>query len=417
MQPLNDDMDNMFRRAAENYPLNISGADWSKVQKALHQQPATPPVEEKDNKRRYFLFFLIFPIALISLLGYKYFVNNSDNQQDTPATVQNVHLQTSAPVQSSRPATIPGILNNAVAKPRSTNVSKRQISNTSGSGTKLPGTNKVVKDQTQGLSSLLTTSANAISSIDPDNEPVDLKPISADPLLSMDGKLQGRSADPLFNSNGLNAASPSFPVSSNSLSRAKRFYVGVVGGIDGTTVKFQKITNMGSDYGIILGYQLNKKLSIETGLINEKKYYYSDGEYFSTKNISLPANSEITKVDGNCRMFEIPVVLKYNLSHFKNGQWFATTGFTSYFMRKEDYEYTYYYPTTNWSRDYYASYNTKRSSLVSNLQLSGGYTHSLGRVADLRVEPYIKIPLRGVGTGSLPLTSGGIRLAITRKLF
>ena len=35
MQYVNDDMDELFRRAAENYPLNTNSADWNEVQKKL----------------------------------------------------------------------------------------------------------------------------------------------------------------------------------------------------------------------------------------------------------------------------------------------------------------------------------------------------------------------------------------------
>src|SRR5438067_4507395 len=35
MQYIDDDMDELFRRAAENYPLKTDGADWEKVKKAF----------------------------------------------------------------------------------------------------------------------------------------------------------------------------------------------------------------------------------------------------------------------------------------------------------------------------------------------------------------------------------------------
>ena len=40
----------------------------------------------------------------------------------------------------------------------------------------------------------------------------------------------------------------------------------------------------------------------------------------------------------------------------------------------------------------------------------------LGTVGDLRIEPYVKLPLNGLGLGSLPLRSTGIYLGITRPI-
>ena len=53
----------------------------------------------------------------------------------------------------------------------------------------------------------------------------------------------------------------------------------------------------------------------------------------------------------------------------------------------------------------------------SIMHLSGGITRPLGKIGDLRIEPYFKIPLTGLGSGKLPLLSTGIHLGITRKLF
>ncbi|MGE5518640.1 MAG: outer membrane beta-barrel protein [Candidatus Dadabacteria bacterium] len=424
MQPLNDDMDNLFRRAAENYPLNVSGADWSKVHKALQDIAVTPPEPVKEEKRRYFLFFLLFAFNIISVVTYRYFATadvpgksitqvqnsgpGSESNRNVTVTPESKEektpgqLETVSPVRTgkSQGGNIINTQLNSPAQPHLQNLMFGTIK-------------KTFKSALDGLPS----STNSRSTKDFTAILKNTTSSEAESLVFMQGKLNGSTANLSHNGKGIQVLPPIASLPTVSLPKVKRFYAGVFGGVDGTTVKFQKITNVGFDYGVLMGYTINKKLSIETGAFWDNKYYYTDGEYFSTKKISLPPNSEITRVDGNCRMIEIPVALKYNISHNKKGEWFATTGFTNYFMKKENYEYTYYYPLTGRSHDYYASYDSKAKSLVSNLQLSAGYTRSLGRVGDLRIEPYIKVPLRGVGTGSLPLTSGGIHLGITRKLF
>ena len=56
MQYLNDDMDELARRAAENYPLDISGANWDKVKCSLQE-----PVVSKKGKTNW---IWLLPLAI-----------------------------------------------------------------------------------------------------------------------------------------------------------------------------------------------------------------------------------------------------------------------------------------------------------------------------------------------------------------
>src|SRR4029079_9285378 len=84
-----------------------------------------------------------------------------------------------------------------------------------------------------------------------------------------------RSLNPSINSTTEKAAS------TIQVAKRKKFYVGLMGGLDATTIKFQKVEDAGFNFGLLLGYQFNKKWSIESGAYLEKKYYYSDGKYFN----------------------------------------------------------------------------------------------------------------------------------------
>jgi len=67
MQYVNDDMDEVFRRAAENYPLDTNSANWNKVLSALQGMETPNPIpEKKGNKNRRFLWLLLLlPLGLI----------------------------------------------------------------------------------------------------------------------------------------------------------------------------------------------------------------------------------------------------------------------------------------------------------------------------------------------------------------
>ena len=65
MQYVNDDMDDIFRKAAEGYPLDTSGSDWNKVLSALQEAEEVKPAAKKNNRRRYLWLLMLLPLGLV----------------------------------------------------------------------------------------------------------------------------------------------------------------------------------------------------------------------------------------------------------------------------------------------------------------------------------------------------------------
>jgi hypothetical protein len=195
--------------------------------------------------------------------------------------------------------------------------------------------------------------------------------------------------------------------------RSNKFYFGFQLGPDFTMVKSTKIDGTGYSAGLIAGYNINKKFAIETGLLWDHKRYQSEGRHFSTKKLNWPY-VYLLDVSGFCNMFEIPLNLRYNFSQNTKRTVFVTAGVSSYLMKKENYDYSY--------RRYGAygygnrEYKNTTNNWLSVAHVSAGIQKKLGAIGDLRVEPYIKLPLHGVGIGSMPLRSTGIYLGITRPI-
>lgn len=191
-------------------------------------------------------------------------------------------------------------------------------------------------------------------------------------------------------------------------------YAGIIASPDISTVKGQRVSNVGYNAGLVFGYRLSRRLAVETGVLYEHKNYYSEASYFSTKKINIPSTMKLINVDGWCKMFEIPLNVRYVFSIKEKSSWYANVGVSSYIMSKESYDYKY---------EMYNSVTTKRWSFnnatrnwFSIIHVGVGYEHRLGAVGTLRVEPYLKMPAGGVGIGSLPLTSVGLNVGITRPL-
>ena len=110
-------------------------------------------------------------------------------------------------------------------------------------------------------------------------------------------------------------------------------------------------------------------------------------------------------------MFEIPVNLRFNFLRGEKSNWYALSGVSSYLMQKEEYDYEYERYNVRYKSKKY--YKNASKDWLSVMNISIGYEHALGRLGRLRLEPYLKLPLQGVGIGSLPLSSTGIYVGIT----
>jgi len=87
---------------------------------------------------------------------------------------------------------------------------------------------------------------------------------------------------------------------------------------------------------------LKNGISIETGILYDKKNYYTKGKYFDKKSLGYYfQNVEIINADGNCSMWEIPLNIQYDFASAKKYNWFVTAGLSSYLMHNEYYNFTY----------------------------------------------------------------------------
>jgi Outer membrane protein beta-barrel domain len=190
-----------------------------------------------------------------------------------------------------------------------------------------------------------------------------------------------------------------------------RLYAGLLLGPDISSVKFQKTEGVGYNLGLFLGYRLSSKWQLESGILLNRKEYYSDGYYFKTDHTYLPTHSTITKVDGYCTMFEVPLNIRYNIIQKKQANWYAVAGVSSYLMNKEDYNYTY----KRYNREYSANkvYRNGSKDWLAAVNASIGYEKAINKKIQIRLEPYLKLPLQGMGTGKLPISSAGMNIGVS----
>jgi hypothetical protein len=135
------------------------------------------------------------------------------------------------------------------------------------------------------------------------------------------------------------------------------------------------------------------------------------GEDFTAPKGSIISYYKLEDVDGYCRMWEFPLVARYNISQGKRNNVFVSTGLSSYYMTKEHYNYSYYnaFGTLASRTSEYVSNDTH---IMSILHLSAGFESRMSKNLSMIIEPYAKLPLGGVGFGNIMLSSFGLNFSV-----
>lgn len=423
MQYVNDDMDELFRKAAENYPLKTNSADWTKIVAAMQNKNETKIISgKKRNKTGRFLWLLLLlPFGLIC------------HRLNSPGNLKGNGISTTKNEKENLFSAKKNIGKNQSEKNNSVTNNNNKLTevNASPANTKSETKNpvdpylQVQKTYYFSKAGLLKIKDQRYNNYNDEmsNPPFNDLSLNEENSFSRNyvseiafHKIHASQSKTVVNRTLTPLISSTHQSSNQNLrmERRKKFYVGGISGMDATTVKFQKIENAGLTYGVLAGYQFNKRWSVEAAAFVETKYYYSDGKYFNTSKIYLPPNSRIDNVSGGCKMIELPVSVKYNFVVRKKSSWFSTLGVSSYIMKRENYTYNYYFGSVG-PVAYKKEYKNFSTNLFSHISISGGYVHELGNFADLRIEPYLKLPVSGVGIGSLPLFSAGLQMGLIKK--
>jgi hypothetical protein len=422
-----DNIENLIREAAKNYQINTDDAfDWDRIDSAVryteNNKNELPETEKKKKRRFIFWGFLLLSITL-------FFYNVSNVESEKKLLQKDTSHKKMSTGNKKEGKNIIKLADDVTKKVKSRETGNNEegkdiieinkegniITNLSGNAI---GRTKS-KQQTNLNKDLFWTNDDGNKN---ENEGADRKAYSYNtvPLLNQSG---------IFNQQKINI-NKSMPdiiellnkkesvdfLGSNSIRIKKQpsFYIGLLVAPDFTFVKFQKTNGIGISFGLIGGYTLNSKLIIETGVLFNMKKYYTKGEYFDKTNVPDLANLSFLSINGSCNMIEIPIHIRYRFASNKNNHnWTAAVGTSSYLMTKEYYDYS---ATAN-GEDQHGELTHYPSSkyLFATINFSAGYERKISSSLNLRAEPYFKIPVKGMGTGNLHMSSTGINFEITKS--
>ncbi|MEO5889899.1 MAG: porin family protein [Ferruginibacter sp.] len=390
MQHIGNDMDELFQRAAENYPLLAGKADWSNIAGRINVEPVAglAAYDKGKMKKKFITIFLLLFTVPAGWVGVYHF--NASKQ--LPPTIENA-------------------INNKVDRYNKLNI---PVHKNTGHLNKSIGAG--VYPSVQALPKTLNTVDIPAYNFDPEmvnkkNWATSLTIIENDPAIYLNkASVTIKSMD--FNkADSLVVANKNEEKTKNLSNKKKHSYFGVVAGPDYSKVRSMAFNRTGIAVGVVAGLYINKKISLETGISWNTKYYDSKGAAFSMDKVGAAmAGMTVDNLSGQSSLIEIPVKVKYDLVNKKRAGLFISGGLSAYIMTKEKNKYNV---TMNGNPEKVTGiYNKNNYGLPAVANLSLGYEHQVTPGLRVRIEPFLKIPLKGIGIGSLPISSTGLQIGI-----
>jgi hypothetical protein len=441
MKFYDDDMDELFNKAGRDYPLKTDPKNWEAVRGALHHENGAEEVTQKRNgwKRLLPLLFLLMIPAVYVFVDK----DNINSQQPVKADARKITKKQIVNTSNNNKENSTSTVNSD-----NSNYDNKRLDNTRASDddkrleNKMTSNNKMTLNNNKSLELVnkrLKNNENSDYNDDNNynkslikngeinspnnngfNERTDDKPGLWNNIPSLNTAfIAGNEPSDIISlkttlrSLNQTSGSTSVPNLDKKTKYRKGPYAGLIAAPDLSTIKGQRVSGIGYSAGAIVGYTLNNHWQIEGGVLWSRKKYYTDGKYFNKKGAGVPDYVNVLSLDGGCEMLEFPVVARYNFSQKKN-TFFGSAGLTSYLMKKEDYDYKAQAGASGTPYEGYREYDRSGDHLFANLQLSAGYNFSLSSKLNIRIEPYLKTPLKKIGIGKMPVTSTGLYFAITR---
>lgn len=175
---------------------------------------------------------------------------------------------------------------------------------------------------------------------------------------------------------------------------------------DMSLVTMNELTKFGSNLAFLLEYRFNNRLSIQGGVLRSMKYYDSYPESYEWP-YNWPSPPKIIDINATCKMLDIPLNIRYDISQKRLSRFFVSAGATSYIMLNEKYVYNYENPAD--PKIKWKTWEGKTGPYyLGVLNFSMGYEYQLFRKLSVQAEPFFKLPIANVGFGQVNLSTIGL---------
>ena len=463
MHPLSDkDLDRLGRDAADQYDVDQSPSAWEHLEKRLDKE--LPLQKERDKRRFLWIFFLFLALSGSGLIWM--LAGNKPKAETISVNIPSVDNVEAPDVKPSGDATVPGekINENAKKEKTPTDVSENIEPSTTTASVNPKNNSSINKDNVslnkdrnksaktaannQKKNTRLTAKDRETADVpaNKESDPVSKKtnrqvpakkdditnpgaiaasPATTNPDVQNKSDVntnktnaQSINKDPEPNGAVTTTTKPATSSSQKKKSGAKEsqkngLAFSLVTGIDRSSIQGTADSRFGYNLGAQVTYNLSKRWSVSTGFIFTKKFYSAEGKDFHPPKHYWTNYVKLNSLEGSCKMWDIPLNVRYNITTKPSNTWFVSSGLSSYIMREQSYTYDYIYNNTPTKRDWTTT--SQKNEWFKILNVSAGYERALSKSWSIQAEPFIKVPLSGVGFGDMDISSYGILVGIKYK--
>jgi|GEM_PF-3772243 len=455
-----EELDDVVRRSAEAYPDEVPLGSWLRMEDKLNEAAMQQEVRQRVNRRVARLFALEVLLVALALLWWQGRQLLSDEKQPTasvapaaaPLTAstaqttaqtkrqQPQRLATTTPrLAPSAPSPSADLENNAPVysatsawpklfpvpvaperraegRFRSFNFSpqaapeRRTFESDNIARYHAPVQTTEAKTAPDAENPLIApTEKNAAAEKSSMEAATPATPTSAPALAAKPADSLAKAAAPVV-APVLSTSTDSLPPKAQWERPAYRLVVGVMGAPELTAVHTKELTRPGNTVGAIVEYRFTPRLRVRTGVFRTVKLYSARGSDYKPPADYWTWRVPVNQIDADCDILEIPLDLRYDLLQRPTYSLFASAGLTSLIMRNE--EYTYSYDLRGEYKKYTWDYARGSNHPLSMLSLSVGYERALSGRWSAQAEPFLKLPLGGVGFGKIHLRSAGVSFGV-----
>ena len=194
--------------------------------------------------------------------------------------------------------------------------------------------------------------------------------------------------------------------------RGPRFTLSILAAPDINAVNSFSRNQVGTNLGFQLGIRLSKKFTISTGAAYAIKPYSASGSQYDSPNwVGKSLNDLPTNVAANCKVLDIPVNLNYQFYSKGKNSFSLGSGLSSYIMLRENYHFDFNDGSGRPSYD--VQIDNKNRHILGVLNLNATYERKINSKFSTIIQPYMKLPLTGIGNGRVDLKSTGVALGVS----
>ncbi len=402
-----DPIEEFFQKKVQEFDISYREEDWMKLEKKLDMAARKRSLEKK---RRWLIAASLLLFALLGYFTYQNYISIDEiNEQLSEQTEQPSQLENLPEISP------PDADDNSV---NDQNTSQEMVDESSNGDVEDSGQNSEGLSQTELAEQKYLVSKQtgrgllvdevhcpdcSLSSLD---EKVDPK-VFAEVELKEGNERAGKQA-----------ITPDHRGHGGSMIASSRFALGLVASPDFSTVgSLSNFSDMGYKMGVAVEYRLTDNLSVFGGVIqSDVRYTAQKGEYNLNQGYGGYGNSGILPDEtfARCLILDIPINLKYNFLNFEHSRLYASTGIASYIMLNEEYNFKYDQNGEGLPQSW--NERTGTGHLMSNVGFSIGFEYDIHPRWSLRAEPYVRLPLKGVGEGNVKLYSVGSFVSLNFQL-